>query len=85
VADRCSRCPALQDQVSRLHAEVARLNAMVGFLRRTLAELLGGVAATARFIDAEIQQPTMPARKVLPALHTRLDLLIQRVEGRDRR
>ncbi|GIF66747.1 hypothetical protein Ais01nite_47820 [Asanoa ishikariensis] len=82
MAETCGRCPALQAEVSRLTSYVARLEHLVAFLRRTLAELIGGVAATARFIDAEMTEPTIPARKLLPALHTRLDLLIQRVEGK---
>ncbi|GAA1879140.1 hypothetical protein [Asanoa iriomotensis] len=82
MADSCSRCPALQAEVNRLAAAVARLEALVSFLRRVLAELIGGVAATARFIDAEMTEATMPARKVLPAVHTRLELLLERVEGK---
>jgi hypothetical protein len=82
MAEDCPRCPALHAEIGRLSGQVAHLESLVAFQRRRLAELLGGVAATARFINGEIEQPSMPVRRLLPALHTRLDLLIQRAEGK---
>jgi len=82
MAERCGQCPTLRAEVARLSGQVTRLEHLVAFLRRTLAELIGGVAATARYIDAEIEQPTAPPRSLLPGLHTRLELLLQRVEGK---
>jgi hypothetical protein len=82
MAERCGQCPVLRSEVARLSGQVARLETLTAFIRRTLAELIGGVAATARHIDAEIQQPTVPPRTLLIGLHTRLELLLHRVEGK---
>ncbi len=70
----CGECP-------RLRAEVLRLGRQNEFLRRVLAQLLGGVRSTIAFLQAEQEQPTMPRRDLPPAVHARLTYIAEQAEG----
>jgi hypothetical protein len=74
VSGDCGECP-------RLRAEVVRLGRRNEFLRRVLAQLLGGVRSTITFLAAEQEQPTMPARNLAPAVQARLTYIAEQAEG----
>jgi hypothetical protein len=61
----------------------SQLARRIDLLRRVLAEVIGGIRATARFIEDEQDQPTMPRRDLPPAIHTRLSFVADTAEGRN--
>lgn len=70
----CGECP-------RLRAEVIRLGRRNEFLRRVLAQVLGGVRSTIAFLHAEQTEPTMPRRDLAPATEARLTYIAEQAEG----
>jgi anti-sigma factor RsiW len=71
----CSQCSALA-------AQVAQLRHQVDFLQQQLSALLAGVRGTARLIDRETEQPSMPRHRLVHAIRQRLSYLLEVVEGR---
>lgn len=70
----CGQCP-------QLRAEVVRLGRHNEFLRRVLAQLLGGVRSTITFLHTEQEEPTMPRRDLPPAVEVRLTYIAEQAEG----
>lgn len=77
----CGQCPQLRAEVGRLRGQVETLTRRIEFLRRVLAQVLGGVRSVIGFLDAEQDHPTMPRRDLLPAVHTRLTYIAEHAEG----
>ena len=74
MSDRCTQCPALRRQNADLMNRVT-------FLRRLLAQVIGGVRSTLTFIEQEQDTPSMPVRQVPAAIHTRLTYVAEQAEG----
>jgi hypothetical protein len=77
----CTSCPQLRRQVAELTATVRRQHRLIEFLRRVLAQLIGGVRSTLTFIEQEQDTPTMARRDVPPAIHARLTYVADTAEG----
>lgn len=60
----------------------SQLSRQIDLLRRVLAEMIGGIRATARFIEDQTDQPTMPGRHLPAAIHNRLISIVETAEGR---
>lgn len=54
----------------------AALAAENAHLRRQVGELTGGIQSTLGFIDAELDEPTMPRRDFIPAIQVRLGAVL---------
>jgi hypothetical protein len=63
-------------------ANCSQMSRRLDLLRRVLAETIGGIRATARFIEDQTDQPTMPRRDLPPAIHNRLTSIVDTAEGR---
>jgi hypothetical protein len=74
VSRDCGQCP-------QLRAQVVRLDRQNEFLRRVLAQVLGGVRAAITFLATEQEQPTMPRRDLPRAVHARLTYIAEQAEG----
>lgn len=62
----------------------AVLARQIDLLRRVLAETIGGIRATTRFIEEQHDEPTMPRRDLPTAIHNRLTFITDTAEGRNR-
>lgn len=79
---QCGDCP-------RLHAEVARLNAEVTYLQRTVMQLqvrlgdtAGQIDAAVRLIETEAQKRTMPVTRLVEHIKLRLISAFHAAQGR---
>ena len=84
MAQSCEQCPHLRAQIAELKRIVAAQQRQIEFLQARLGELLGGVKATVTFIEQETDQPSMPRRQMIGAVHARLTYCIDLAEGRTR-
>jgi hypothetical protein len=82
ASQSCSQCPALRHTIVHQQSQINQLTKQISYLRQRLAFLVGAVRATAEFIGQELTEPTMPRKKMLPAVTNRLTYALATVEGR---
>jgi hypothetical protein len=76
MAETCGTCPGLHAEIRALRAEVNMLQRQVRFLRDLVSYLVNGVRTTVWFIAAEIDEPSLARKRLLPIVTERLVQLL---------